>query len=152
MFSVDLFDAAAATLAIFGLVQLISKLVWIHETFVFVKTNPGPCVRCGYCCSFLVLLNRMEALRWSVGDFALLCGSEALLLASFAGTTEDAGDDLDAAKTDTCESLAFEPGGDLPVVVRRNGVRDPGGISVGVNHANRRNVVQRTLVQQHIVL
>lgn len=40
----------------------------------------------------------------------------------------------------------------LPVVVGRNGVGDPGGVRVGVNDTDGRNVVQRTLVQQDVVL
>ena len=43
------------------------------------------------------------------------------------------------------------PGLCLPVVVGRNGVGDPSGIGVGVDDANRGDVVEGAFVEQHIV-
>ncbi|TIA01461.1 hypothetical protein D6C82_03729 [Aureobasidium pullulans] len=67
---------------------------------------------------------------------------ETPVLARLSGAAENTSDEVDASKT----------GADVPVVVGRNGVGDPGWVCVGVNNTNGGNVVETALVQQNVVL
>lgn len=98
-------DAPAALLSV---VLAVPDVVHVPGELSIRVELGGPC---GYVKLWVLLQHGLVAvflrrhrqtLRRSEGDFALGRSLETLFLTRFAGTAENAGDDLDAAQTGDC--------------------------------------------------